>query len=49
MYIVQINLIDSSCHTLQIDAEVQKQRFLDSGEVSIEIIENDTFNPPQSI
>jgi len=50
MFIIQINEIDSSCHTQECDALVQKQRYLDSGisEEDIEIVEKDTFAPPQS-
>lgn len=49
MFVIQINEIDSSCHTHECDALIQKQRFIDSGVSSedIEIIEKDTFNPPQ--
>lgn len=45
MYIVQINSIDSSCHTQQIDAEYQEQIYLERGYTNIEIVEKDTFNP----
>jgi len=51
MFIIQISEIDSSCHTQECDALVQKQRFIDSG-ISVEdiaITEKDTFNPPQNI
>jgi len=49
MFIVQINNVDCSCHTQSIDAETQKQRYLDSGiaEENILIIEKDTFEPSQ--
>lgn len=48
MFIVQINSVDTSRHTLEIDAEAQKQRYLDQGHSDIEIVEKDTFEPPQS-
>lgn len=49
MFIIQINEIDSSCHTQGCDAITQKQRFVNSGisEEIIEIVEKDTFEPPQ--
>jgi hypothetical protein len=49
MFIIQINEVDSSCHTQECDALVQKQRFIDSGisEEIIEIVEKNTFEPPQ--
>jgi len=49
MFIVQINEIDSSCHTQECDALDQKQRFINSGtlEEDIAIVEKDTFEPPQ--
>jgi hypothetical protein len=49
MFVIIINEIDSSCHTQECDALVQKQRFIDSGvlEEDIAIIEKDTFEPPQ--
>jgi hypothetical protein len=49
MFIVKINSNDSSCHTQEGDALVQKQRFIDSGvsESDISIVEKDTFEPPQ--
>jgi hypothetical protein len=45
MFIVRINEVDSSCHTQECDALVQKQRFIDSGisVENIEIVEKDTF------
>jgi len=48
MFIIQINEVDSSCHTQEIDANIQKQRFIDSGvsESDISIVEKDTFEPP---
>lgn len=49
MFIVQINEEDKSCHTQECDAITQKQMFMDSGisEEDIEIVEKDTFEPPQ--
>lgn len=46
MFVIKINGVDSSCHTLQVDAEAQQQRFIDGGATNIEIVETDTFNPP---
>ena len=48
MFIIQISGVDSSCHTQEVDALAQKQRFLDDGvaEVDIAIKEKDTFEPP---
>lgn len=50
MFVIQINSIDSSSHTQECDALVQKQRFIDYGvsESDIAIAEKDTFEPPQS-
>ena len=47
MFIITINDIDSSCHTLSVDAIAQKQRLIDLGvaESSIAIVEKDTFEP----
>jgi len=49
MFIVQINEIDSSCHTQECDALTQKDRFIASGvsEENIVVVEKDTFEPPQ--
>jgi len=49
MFIIQINEVDSSCHTQECDALVQKQRFIASGELeeNIAIVEKDTYAPPQ--
>lgn len=49
MFVIVINGIDRSGHTREIDANVQKQRFIDSGvsEIDISIVEKDTFEPPQ--
>lgn len=49
MFIVQINEIDSSCHTKECDAITQKSLFIFSGiaEEDIVIIEKDIFEPPQ--
>jgi hypothetical protein len=51
MFVIKINSIDSSCHTQECDALVQKDRFIASGvlEASIEIVESDVFNPPQNL
>ena len=49
MFIIVINTVDSSCHTQEADALVQKQRFIES-EIDAEtilIVEKDTFEPPQ--
>lgn len=46
MYIVIINNQDASCHTLEADALVQKQRFIDSGYANVLVVEKETFNPP---
>lgn len=49
MFIVQISAVDSSCHTQECDAIVQKQRFINSGISAeyIEIVEKDTFESSQ--
>lgn len=47
MFIITINGVDSSSHTLEIDAQIQKQRFEDSGATNVVIEEKNTFNPPQ--
>jgi hypothetical protein len=49
MWVIKINDVDSSCHTQECDANDQKVRFLVSGvaEADIQIVEQDTFNPPQ--
>lgn len=48
MFVVKIESVDRSCHTLSTDAEAQKARFIASGiaEEDIEIVEQETFNPP---
>lgn len=45
MYIITINGSDRSAHTNLSDAEDQKQRFIQLGEINIEIIQKDVFNP----
>lgn len=45
MYIITINGFDRSAHTNLSDAEDQKQRFIQLGEINIEIIQKDIFNP----
>jgi hypothetical protein len=49
MFIVQINEVDSSCHTQECDATTQKQLFINSGisEETVIIVEKDTFEPTQ--
>lgn len=49
MFVIQINETDSSGHTQECDALVQKQRFIDFGvsENDIAIVDKDTFEPPQ--
>lgn len=51
MWIIKISGIDSSCHTQECDALDQKVRFIENGvdEASIEIVEQDEFNPPQDL
>lgn len=51
MWVLKINNVDSSCHSLESDADAQKQRFIDLGtlETDIEVVETDTFNPPNQI
>ena len=50
MFIVQINDIDCSCHTQEVDALTQKQILLSLGNIEDDtiIVEKDTFDPPQS-
>jgi hypothetical protein len=50
MHVVKISGVDYSCHTLEMDAEAQKQRLLNSGvsSGSITIVEQESYNPPQS-
>jgi len=50
MFVIKINGIESGSHTQDIDAQAQKQRFIDNGMdgAAIEIVEQDTFNPPQN-
>ena len=47
MFIIQISDIDSSCHTQECDALVQKQRLIDAGiaEETLSLVEKATFNP----
>jgi hypothetical protein len=45
MFIVQIALVDSSAHSQLSDAEVQMQRFIDSGYTDVEIVEKDSYTP----
>ena len=49
MFIVTINGLDSSCHTLELDAQAQRQRYIDSGisEAIVGIIEKNNFEPVQ--
>jgi len=49
MFVIKINDVDSSAHTLSGDADAQKARFIANGiaEEDIEIVEQDSFNPPQ--
>jgi hypothetical protein len=47
MFVVLIEGVDSSSHTLEIDAQVQKQRFEDNGATTVTIEEKDTFEPVQ--
>jgi hypothetical protein len=48
MFIVTINSVDSSEHTLLVDANDQKARFESEGKENIEVIEKSTFNPPNN-
>jgi len=49
MWIIKITTIESSCHTQECDALVQKERFIANGvlESDIQIVEQESFNPPQ--
>lgn len=49
MFIVVINNIDYSCHTLETDAQIQKQLFLDRNYVDVIVEEKETFNPDNTI
>lgn len=48
MFVVKINGVDRSCHTLSSDADAQKARFIANGvaEEDTEIAEQESFNPP---
>jgi hypothetical protein len=50
MFILKISNIDSSCHTQECDALAQKEIFKALGvdEATIQIVEQDEFNPPQN-
>lgn len=43
MYIVQINSVDASWHSELVDAEAQRQRFIDLGRTNVEIVQKDIF------
>ena len=47
MFIVTINSLDRSSHTLLVDAQVQLARFEALGETNVAIVEKDSYNPPQ--
>lgn len=47
MFVLTIAGVDSSCHTLEVDALLQKTRFETLGYNDIVLIEKDTFTPPQ--
>lgn len=48
MWVIKINDIESSCHTQEGDANDHKARLIANGiaEEDIEIIEQESFNPP---
>lgn len=45
MFVVQINNVDASRHTLESDAQAQKTRFENLGMSNVTITEKDTFEP----
>lgn len=45
MFVVTINNIDSSCHSLLGDAQAQQERFEAKGATNVAIVEKDTFAP----
>lgn len=45
MFVVLINGVDASHHTLEVDAEAQKALFEDAGASPVTIEEKDTFSP----
>jgi len=47
MFIVQVNSIDVSSHTLEVDAQRQKVMLESRGETSVEIVEKDSPDFPQ--
>lgn len=47
MFIVLIDGVDTSCHSLEVDAQAQKTRFENAGASNVTIEERDTFSPPQ--
>lgn len=49
MFVIKIAAVESSCHTQECDAIDQKARFIANGvlESDIQIVEQDTYNPPQ--
>lgn len=49
MYIVTINGVDSSCHTLEVDAVAQKQRYEADGRTNVVVESKATFSPPNTI
>ena len=45
MFVVMIAGVDVSSHTLEIDAQVHKQRLEDRGATDVTIVEKNTFSP----
>lgn len=47
MFVVTIDGVDSSAHTLEVDAEAQKTRFEAAGASNVVIVEKDTYEPDE--
>jgi len=47
MFIVQINSVDASAHTLEVDAQRQKAMLESQGETNVAIVEKDFPDYPQ--
>lgn len=47
MFVVTIDGVEASRHTLLVDAETQKLRFEENGAINVVIIEKDTFTPTE--
>jgi hypothetical protein len=45
MFVITIDGIDRSYHSLSVDADEQKTRFEEAGSTNVLIVEKDTFEP----